>query len=117
MESMESIWNHPGTVKYCSVRSSIHEGDGLLSMAFEMAALYPPYIRVVLHASDGIFVSFDVVVIGFLKVLSRPICQGLGSPDVVREGSVFDSFEGCGTMTSWRGCVDGVPESYGGVRK
>ena len=71
-------------------------------MAFEMAALYPPYVRVVLHASDGILVSFDVVVVGFRKFLSRPICQGLGSPDVVREGSGFDFFEGWGTVASWR---------------
>ena len=101
------------------MRSSIHEGVGLLgiSISFGIAAFYPPYVRVVLHASDGILVSFGVVVVGFRKVLSRPICQGLGSPDVVREGSVFDSFEGCGTVTSWRGCVDGVLESYGGVRK
>ena len=80
-------------------------------MSFEMAALYPPYVRVVRHAGDGILVLFDVVVAGCQQVRSCPICRGLDSPDVVCEGSGFGSFEGWGTVASWRGGVDGVPES------
>ena len=57
--------------------------------------------------SDGILVSFDVVVVGCRQVRSRPICQGLGSHDVVCEGSDFGSFEGWGTVASWRGRIEG----------
>ena len=57
--------------------------------------------------SDGILVSFDVVVVGCQQVRSHPICQGLGSHDVVCEGSDFGSFEGWGTVASWRGRIEG----------